>query len=133
MGVLFLDPVEVENTWTAIHGRIAKVPQFQVLPQDAFETIEEIIMASHAEAFDHWDSYSEEHRKYRAQFWKNRVLAAVEPEKRGLYAVYFHEYVAASTRGDAAEMEDEPMTIPSYGGHARAAHDAYIACIVSLL
>lgn len=127
-----VDNTEVEATWTAIQGRISRSPKFQVLPEDAMATIETVIMRHHDEAFDLWPGFSVSDKKHRVHFWKSRVLDFVEPEKRGLYAVYFHEYVAATDRGTYAEPEEDLSPIPYYGGHARAAHDAYVACTASL-
>ena len=127
---LVLDAVETEKTWNAIHGRIAKVTQFQVVPLDALETIEAVIMRDHDEAYDNWPTFSIDDQKCRVQFWKDRVLADVPADKRGLFAVYYHEYIAAIERSQDAEYED--VVIPSYGGHARAAHDAWVACTASL-
>lgn len=127
-----LDPVEVEATWTAIQGRASRSPKFQVLPDEAMALIEAVIMRNHDEAFDNWPSFSTSDKKCRVHFWKQRILAAVEQDKRGLYAVYFHEYVAATDRGTYAEPEDDYERIPSYGGHARAAHDAWVACTASI-
>lgn len=133
MSLLMLDSVEAEKTWTSIQGRMARHPVFQVLPEEAQETIENVIMLNHDEAFDRWPSFSLGHKKMRIQFWKDRVLDAVEVEKRGIFAVYFHEYIAASIRGEGASAEDDDVSaIPSYGGHARAAHDAWVACTASL-
>jgi hypothetical protein len=132
MSTFVLDSVEVEETWTAIQGRIEKSPVFQVVPEEAMATIEGVILLNHDEAFDNWPTFSEQHKKNRVQFWKMKVLRTVPTEKAGIMAVYFHEYVAASLRGDAAESDDDGPVIPSYGGHVRAAQDAYIACTVSL-
>ena len=133
--MLLLDMVEVEKTWTAIQGRIGRNPVFQVLPDEAQATIESVIMVNHDEAFDRWPSFSLVHTKCRVHFWKEKVRAAVPAAKAGIFAVYFHEYVAASTRGEMAGVEDDESScsmIPSYGGHARAAHDAWVACTASL-
>jgi len=129
-----LDPVEVESTWRAIQGRSSRTPQFQVLPEDAMKLIEAIVMRNHDDAFDMWPTFSTSDKKCRVHFWKEKVLAAVDSEKRGIYAVYFHEYVAATDRGTYSEPEELEMpSVPSYGGHARAAHDAWVACTASLV
>jgi hypothetical protein len=129
--VVVANSTDVESTWASIQGRISRNPTFQVVDEDAIATIESVIMHHHDEAYDSWPSFSLADKKCRVHFWKGCVLDAVPDEKRGLFAVYFHEYVAAIERGEQSE-EDEPGCIPSYGGHARAAHDAYVACTASL-
>lgn len=135
MSHLVLDNREVEQTWAAIQGRIGRHPTFQVVAEDAIHTIESVIMLNHDEAFDRWPGDKEKNmlrdKKCRVHFWKEQVLESVENNKRGIFAVYFHEYVAASIRGERAMSDDGP-TIPSYGGHARAAYDAYVASVASL-
>jgi hypothetical protein len=133
MSYLVLDNREVEATWAAIQGRISRHPTFQVVAEDAIHTIESVIMLNHDEAFDRWPTNALGDKKCRVHFWKEQVLESVENNKRGLFAVYFHEYVAASIRGEMAMSDDDDSpTIPSYGGHARAAYDAYVASVASL-
>lgn len=133
MSELLLDKSETEKTWTSIQGRIDHSPSFQVVSEDALELIESVIMHNHDEAYDRWPTFTVEHQKCRVQFWKNRVLDAVPADKAGIFAVYYHEYIASLERARSKEFEDdEPVNIPSYGGHARAAYDAYVACTASL-
>ncbi|NDD52287.1 hypothetical protein EBZ39_00145 [bacterium] len=129
-----INRADVDTTWTAIQGRIQRRPTFQVVSEDAIATIENVIMRNHDEAYDMWPSFSLDHKKCRVHFWKERVLNAVPDDKRGIFAVYYHEYIASIERSqDAAFDEDEElMVIPNYGGHARAVHDAWIACTASL-
>lgn len=131
--VLDLDPVEVASTWAAIQGRIEKSPTFQVVSEEALATIENVILANHDEAFDRWPKFTDEHKKYRVQFWKAALIDAVPAEKAGIFAVYYHEYIASIERSERGSAEDEAaMPLPSYGGHARAARDAWMACTASL-
>lgn len=131
---MIVNTYEVEATWTAIQGRIDRRPTFQVVDEDAIALIESVIMKNHEEAFDLFPGFSLDDKKQRVQFWKDRVIDAVLPAKAGLFAVYFHEYIASIERANAASFDedDEPTLIPSYGGHARAAHDAWVACTASL-
>lgn len=134
MSELLLDKSETEKTWTSIQGRIDHSPMFQVVPEDALELIESVIMRNHDEAYDRWPTFAVDHQKCRVQFWKDRVRDAVPGDKAGIFAVYYHEYIASLERARFKEFEDEDqhMPIPSYGGHARAAYDAYVACTASL-
>jgi len=134
MSSLLLDEAETEKTWTAIQGRIDRSPTFQVVPEAALELIESVIMRNHDEAYDRWSTFTVEDQKRRVQFWKECVRDAVPADKAGIFAVYYHEYIASLERARCKEFEDEDglMPIPSYGGHARAAHDAWVACTASL-
>lgn len=119
MGMLLLDMAAVGKTWAAIEARIARQPTFQVVPSVAMITIESVIMAGEDEAWDRWPSdhtldgdlpdaaKNREDQKCRVQFSKEALLDAVPTEERGLFAVYFHEYIASTLRsGDAAIDED---------------------------
>jgi len=160
MSVLLLDRDAVKKTWECVVARIAKRPVFQVVPEEAMNTIESVIMVNEDEAWDRWPSnHFDEHgepddeknhadKQCRVQFWKQCVLAAVvdfadEDDKDlnvGLWAVYFHEYIAASMRGaDAAYDVDEDVADIRYTRASvspdiarRALHDAYATCAAGL-
>jgi hypothetical protein len=150
MSVLLLDRVSVKKTWDAVAARIERRPVFQVVPEDAMNTIESVIMVNEDEAWDRWPTNASEHRACRVQFWKNCLLEAVvdiaaeEGEKEpnvGLWAVYFHEYIAASLRGaDAAAFDvDEDVADIRYTRAsvssvtaAQALRDAYATCAAGL-
>lgn len=107
MGMLLLDQDFVTSTWVSITTRLAHRPTFQVVPDAAMVTIENVITAHHDEAWDRFPT----NQKSRVAFWKVALLAAVPTESRGLFAVYFHEYIAASLRGDAPEVDDDTDVI----------------------
>jgi hypothetical protein len=113
MSVLLLDLTAVEKTWASIEARISRRPVFQVVPDIAMLTIESVVLANEDEACRRWPTYhiggpaspSIRHdARCRVQFAKEALLDAVPTESRGLFAVYFHEYIAASLRGDAPEF-----------------------------
>jgi hypothetical protein len=128
----------VKATWTAITARIKARPETEVVPEAAMDYIDAVVTQSSDIAFERWPTNSEEDRAHRAHFWKLCVLQSLRTDGRateaGVFAVYLHELIAATIRGDAATGMDDDFTvdIPNYGGHARAAHDAYMACTASL-
>jgi hypothetical protein len=138
MSSLTVDLTEARKTWKAIEVRMSHSPTQEVVGEDALATIEEVVMERHDEAYDLYPTNSFEDRIQRIQFWKQAVIGASLPAKAGIMAVYFHEYVAASLRGQSAApvptvfTDDEPGRIPSYGGERRAQHDAWVACTASL-
>lgn len=160
MSVLLLNTADVKKTWAAVEARIEKRPVFQVVPEEAMNTIESVIMVNEDEAWDRWPSNhldeqgepdaekNREDQKCRVQFWKQCVLEAVvdfavEDGKNlnvGLWAVYFHEYIAASMRGAEAALDiDEDVTDIRYTRASvspdiarRALHDAYATCAAGL-
>jgi hypothetical protein len=148
MSVLLLDRVSVKKTWDSVTARIERRPVFQVVPEAAMNTIESVIMVNEDEAWDRWPTNSIEHKQCRVQFWKQCVLEAVvdfaaEDGKDlnvGLWAVYFHEYIAASMRGaEAAYDVDEDVMDIQYSRVScspdiarRALHDAYATCRAGL-
>lgn len=138
MSSLTVDLTEARKTWKAIEVRMAHEPVTEVVTEEALATIEDVVMSRHDEAYDMFPTNSFEDRIQRIQFWKQAVLGAVQDGKEGIFAVYFHEYVAASLRGQSAApvptvfTDDEPGRIPSYGGERRAQHDAWVACTASL-
>lgn len=122
--------VEVQKTWMAIEARIDRNPVAEVVPASAMELIDAVVdYYSHA-AFNEWPSNNQFDKANRAHFWKQKVLEVCPAGQAGLYAVYLHEYIAATLRGTNAYTD--PGYVPNYGGHARAAHDAYVACTASL-
>jgi hypothetical protein len=116
--------MSVEETKQAIKVRIAARPQFAVVPEHAIKLFDKVIEETEVEAFAQHTGFWA-----RVDFWKNEVLRRVTPSLRGLVAVQFHEYIAALARGDDPYGFE---TAPSYGGEARAQHDAYVACTASL-
>ena len=147
-----IDLSAVEKTWSAINARIARHPVFQVVPDIAMITIESVIMVNEDEAWDRWPSdhtldnqpdaaKNREDQKCRVQFSKEALLDAVPTEERGLFAVYFHEYIAASIRGDGAagvEVDDDTDVIV-YSRRSvspdiaqRALAEAYQTCAAGL-
>ena len=121
MGMLLLDRAVVAKTWDAINARIARHPVFQVVNSDAMNTIESVIEIHEDEAWDRWPSNhvdgsgqpdaekNREDQKCRVQFSKEALLDAVPAEERGLWAVYFHEYIASTLRGADAAIADEDI------------------------
>jgi hypothetical protein len=138
MSSLTVDLTEARKTWKAIEVRMAHEPVAEVVGEDAIATIEDVVMSTHDAAYDLYPTNSFEDRIQRIQFWKQAVLGAVQDGKAGIFAVYFHEYTAASLRGQAAApgpsgfTDDEPSRVPSYGGERRAQYDAWVACTASL-
>jgi hypothetical protein len=144
MSVL-LNAADVKKTWAAVEARIKKRPVFQVVPEAAMVTIENVILANEDEA---WDRFPAD-QKCRVHFWKQCILEAVvdiaageekEPNV-GLWAVYFHEYIAASLRGDGAagvEVDDDTDVIVysrrsvSPAIAQRALAEAYQTCAAGL-
>ena len=124
--------VEVQKTWIAIQSRLEHNPVSQVVPETAMELLDAVVNHYSDEAFGEWPTQNQYDRANRAHFWKQKVLQVCPEGQQGLYAVYLHEYIAATLRGDAAEMDDV-SNVPHYGGHARASHDAWVACTASLL
>lgn len=116
--------MSIEETKKAIQVRIAAKPVFAVVPEHAIRLFDRVIEETEVEAF-------KEHKGFwaRVNFWKNEVLSRVTPALRGIVAVQFHEYIAALSRGDTPALDP---AAPSYGGEARAQHDAYMACCASL-
>jgi hypothetical protein len=103
--------------------RVAKTPSFEVVPEHAIALFDKVMSETESEAQrlhpdDEWA---------RIAYFKGEVLKCVAPSLRGIVAVQFHEYVATLRRND-----DVVVDIPSYGGEARAQHDAYMACCASL-
>lgn len=138
MSSLTVDLTEAKKTWRAIEARMAHTPVAEVVGEEALATIESVLMENHDEAYDLYPTNSFEDRICRIQFWKDAVIEASLPAKAGIMAVYYHEYVAASLRGQAASpvptvfTDETESRIPSYGGERRAQHDAYLACTASL-
>ena len=135
MSVLLLDRVSVKKTWDAISARIERRPVFQVVPEEAMNTLESVIMVNEDEAWDRWPSNYLDDQQHRVQFWKEAVLDAVPENERGLWAVYFHEYIASTMRGsDAAIDEDIHYSRASVGSVtvAHALRDAYATCAAGL-
>jgi len=137
MSVLLLSAADVKKTWAAVEARIKKRPVFQVVPEEAMVTIENVILANEDEA---WDRFPAD-QKCRVHFWKTLLLAAVPENERGLWAVYFHEYIAASLRGDGAagvEVDDDTDVIVysrrsvSPAIAQRALAEAYQTCAAGL-
>lgn len=137
MSVLLLDRSIVEKTWDAIDARIARRPVFQVVPGEAMVTIESVILVNEDEA---WDRFPDD-QKCRVQFWKEALLDAVPENERGLWAVYFHEYIAASLRGDGAAgvAVDDDTDVIVYSRRSvspaiarRALAEAYETCSAGL-
>jgi hypothetical protein len=119
-----------DNTKQAIVLRINRTPAFEVVPQHAISLFDRVIEETEVEATRlHPDNVWG-----RVEFWKGEILSRVAAPLRGLVAVQFHEYIAATMRGgDGVEVEtDDYGPVPSYGGEARAQHDAYMACCASL-
>ena len=129
---MLIDLSAVEKTWSAINARIARHPVFQVVPNEALVTIENVIMAGEDEAWDRWP----EDKKCRVQFWKVAVLDAVPADERGLWAVYFHEYIASTMRGGDAAIDDEDIVYSrvsvSPAIAQRALAEAYATCSAGL-
>lgn len=123
--------IEVQKTWMAIEARIDRHPVAQVVPEEAMDLLDAVVDHYSADAFDKWPSNNQYDRANRAHFWKQKVLQVCPEGQQGLYAVYLHEYIAATLRGAAADMDDV-VDVPNYGGHTRAAHDAWVACTASL-
>ena len=107
-----IDLSAVEKTWDSIDARASRRPVFQVVPDEALARIEKVILANEDEAIRRWPSdhtdsaKNREDAQCRVQFAKEALLAAVPFQRRhekGLLAVYFHEYIAASLRGDASD------------------------------
>ena len=148
MGVLLLDMAAVEKTWSAIVARIARRPTFQVVNSDAMHTIESVIEVHEDEAWDRWPSnHFDEHgtpdaaknredQKCRVQFSKEALLDAVPAEERGLWAVYFHEYIASTLRGADAAIDDDDVVYSrvsvSPATAQRALAEAYETCSAGL-
>jgi hypothetical protein len=147
MSVLLLDRAAVEKTWDAIDARIERRPVFQVVPEEAMNTIESVIMVNEDEAWDRWPSnHFDEHgepddeknhadKQCRVQFWKAAVLDAVPDNERGLWAVYFHEYIASTMRGDEAAIDEDIHYSRSSVNSLTAAmalRDAYATCAAGL-
>jgi hypothetical protein len=147
MCVLLLDRDAVKKTWECVVARIAKRPVFQVVPEAAMDTIESVIAFNEEEAWDRWPTNSMEHKQCRVQFWKQCLMETVidfasavdEDPNIGLWAVYFHEYVAASLRGAEAVFEAEDVADIRYTRASvspdiarRALHDAYATCAAGL-
>ena len=132
MSVLLLDMAVVEKTWSAIVARIARRPTFQVVPEEALVTIENVILANEEEA---WDRFPDD-QKCRVQVYKEALLDAVPAEERGLWAVYFHEYIASTLRcGDAAIDDDDVVYFRRSSSPAiaqRALSEAYKTCSAGL-
>lgn len=120
-----------DNTKQAIVLRINRTPAFEVVPQHAITLFDRVIEETEAEATrlhpaDVWG---------RVEFWKGEILSRIAAPLRGLVAVQFHEYIAATMRGDGGVepvSDDGFGPVPSYGGEARAQRDAYLACTASL-
>jgi hypothetical protein len=115
----------MSDTKKSILFRVTKAPSFEIVPEHAIALFDKVISETEAEAMrlhpkSYWD---------RVEFWKREILDAVAAPLRGLVAVQVHEYFAALLRN---EEEDLTVDIPSYGGEARAQHDAYMACCASL-
>ena len=122
------------TTKTAVLRRVRRQPEFEVVPEHAIRLFEHVIEQTETEAImahphDIWA---------RVQYWKDAIMARVAPHLRGVIAVYFHEYVAATMRGDAAEFDSD---VDVYGFSQRpynpqaediARRDAYLACTASL-
>ena len=132
--MLLLDQDFVPSTWVSLTTRLAHRPTFQVVPNEALVTIENVITAHHDEAWDRFPT----NQKSRVAFWKMALLDAVPTESRGLFAVYFHEYIAASLRGDAPEV-DEDTDVIVYSRRSvspaiaqRALAEAYATCSAGL-
>ena len=136
MSVLLLDRAAVEKTWDSIDARASRRPVFQVVPEMAMITIENVIEVHEDEA---WDRFPKD-QHCRVQLWKEALLDAVPENERGLWAVYFHEYIAASLRGsDAAcdTAEDAEDIVYSRASVSpaiaqRALADAYETCSAGL-
>lgn len=127
---LRIDGTRVAKTREQVLARIAKAPSFEVVSEEALATIENVIQANHDEAWDRWP----QDQWYRIQFWKDAVLDAVPEELKGVFAGYFHEYVASNLRGSVAMTDDAdraPRTI-NPGIEAQVRRDAYLATSASL-
>jgi hypothetical protein len=115
----------MSETKKSILFRLNRTPAFEVVPAHAITLFDKVMAETEAEATrlhpkDKWG---------RIEFWKGEILSRIAPSLRGMVAGQFHEYIAALERND----EDSGlMPIPSYGGEARAQHDAYMACCASL-
>lgn len=132
-------PAPVQSTWAAIEGRLGHRPVAEVVPEGAMALLDAVVQKTSDIAFERWPTNTTEDRAYRAHFWKLQLLQQLANSGRkaeaGLYACYLHEYVAATLRGDEIVQPDDVLEIPHvphYGGHLRAARDAYIACSCSL-
>ena len=147
MGMLLLDLTAVEKTWASIEARISRRPVFQVVPNAALVTIENVIMAGEDEAWDRWPGQNlgdddlpdveKNHadQRCRIHFAKEALLDAVPTESRGLMAVYFHEYIASTLRGaDATADEDIVYSRISISPAVaqRALAEAYETCSAGL-
>lgn len=136
MSMLLLNDGIVARTWAAIEARLHRRPTFQVVTEAAMRTIENVILVNEDEA---WDRFPTD-QKSRVAFWKAAVLDAVPAEERGLFAVYFHEYIAASLRGDGAAGEvDDDTDVIVYSRRSvspaiaqRALTEAYATCAAGL-
>jgi len=140
---LVLDRDAVNRTWACVTARIERRPVFEVVPEEAMETIETIVAINEDKAWENWPTNTAEDKAHRIQFWKQRVLRAVvdfaasagEDPNVGLWAVYFHEYVAANMRGAEAAMSDDiryTRASVSPDIARRALHDAYATCAAGL-
>jgi hypothetical protein len=139
---------QVEKTWSMVVARIERNPSFQVVPEAAMATIEDIIMCNHDEAFDEWPSASVEDKKCRVHFWKTKLLEAVGEDaassdagpstSAGLWSVYFNEYIASlerdSLRTALRECGDEDYTPKSVNPAIAvfALRDAYASTAAGL-
>lgn len=123
------------DTKQAIQTRVARRPQFSVVPDRAIRLIEDVIEREDHEARRrHPDDFWA-----RVEYWKGEILQQVIPALRGQLAVYFHEYIAATLRGDSVEAvaeDDDPWGFSSRpynpAAEAIAQRDAYLACTASL-
>lgn len=141
---LVLDRAAVKKTWECVTARIGRQPVFEVVPEEAMETIETIVSINEEKAWENWPTNTDEDKAHRIQFWKQCVLRAVvdfaasagDDPNLGLWAVYFHEYVAANMRGAEAVLSAEDIQYfrkpVSPDIARRALHDAYATCRAGL-
>jgi hypothetical protein len=118
------------ETKKAILIRTAHTPVFEVVPEHVIKMFDHVIEQTSADAIiahpdDKWG---------QIEFWKSEILSRVLPKLRGQVAGFFHEYIAATLRGDDG-LNMDPYgfdAVPPYGGESRAQYDAYMACSASL-
>ena len=129
---MLIDLSAMEKTWSAIVERIGRRPVFQVVPNEALVTIESVILANDDEAWDRFPAS----RKCRVQFWKEALLDAIPENERGLWAVYFHEYIASTLRRGYAAIDDDDVVYfrrsSSPAIAQRALAEAYQTCAAGL-
>ena len=117
-------------TWSAIEARFGfvRTSLTKTMPEWARRAIEDVMERYHDAAWKQFSGFDQENEIGRVHFWKQKLLEETEEAKRGLAAVYFHEYCAATLRADA-----EAAGLPSYGGEPRAQIDTSRAVMAGMV